>query len=304
VRSARRFGLTLGAACLASSLAAAHADQPPTPHDIWTAWSLDPLVLASLFLLVGTYGLGLVRMWRRAGLGHGVPGWRLACFVGSVLALGLALVWPLDALGESLFAAHMGQHMMLMLVAAPLLIIAAPLAPALHALPARWRSVAISPARSGWWQWSGPWLLTPVTATLLQLVALYAWHTPAAIAAALEDDVVHSTMHASLLGAALLFWWTIIRAGRFGYGWGILTLLITAKLSGLLGAVLAFGGVPLYQAYGDRTAPWGLSPLEDQQLAGTLMLSLGGVAYVLTAVVLAAAFLAAMERRHPSHDRL
>jgi putative membrane protein len=121
----------------------------------------------------------------------------------------------------------------------------------------------------------------PVTATLLQQVALYGWHTPAAI-------------------TALLFWWAIIRAGRVGYGWGILMLLITAKLSGLLGAIIAFATTPLYPAYADRPATWGLSLLEDQQLAGTLMLSLGGVAYVLTAVVLVAAFLAAMERRHPT----
>ena len=107
-------------------------------------------------------------------------------------------------------------------------------------------------------------------------------------------------MHASLLGTALLFWWAIIRAGRIGYGWGILMLLVTAKLSGLLGALIAFARVPLYPAYGERPAAWGLSLLEDQQLAGTLMLAVGGVTYVVSAVVLVAAFLAAMERRAPS----
>lgn len=292
--------LVLGTACLAPRLAAAHADQPLAPHDIWTAWSFDPFVLAGMLLLVGAYGLGLARMWRRAGLGRGVPGWRLGCFVGSVLALGLALVWPLDALADSLFAAHMGQHLVLMLVAPPLLIVAAPLAPALHALPPHWRTTALTPARFNWLRWFGRRLLRPGTATLLQLVALYAWHTPGAIAAALDNDVVHSAMHASLLGTALLFWWAIIRAGRIGYGWGILMLLISAKLSGLLGALIAFAPTPLYPAYGDRPAAWGLSLLEDQQLAGTLMLAIGGMAYVLTAVVLVAAFLAAMERRIPT----
>ena len=66
--------------------------------------------------LVGAYGLGLARMWRRAGVGHGIPGWRVACFAGSILALGLALIWPLDALGESLFAPRVGQHLLLMVV--------------------------------------------------------------------------------------------------------------------------------------------------------------------------------------------
>lgn len=285
---------------MAPRLAVAHAEQPPAPHDFWTAWTFDPVVLAGMLLLGGMYGVGLGRMWRRAGLGHGVPAWRLACFAGGMLALGLALIWPLDALGDSLFAAHMGQHLVLMLVVAPLLIVAAPLAPALHALPPRWRRVVLGPARADWSRRAGQWLVAPGAATVLQLLALYAWHTPVAIAVALEDDFVHFLMHASLLGSALLFWWAIIRAGRVGYGWGILMLLVTAKLSGLLGALIAFARVPLYPAYGERPAAWGLSLLEDQQLAGTLMLAVGGVTYVVSAVVLVAAFLAAMERRAPS----
>src|SRR5204863_3953089 len=90
---------------------------PPTPADIWGRWSFDPLVLIGLALGAWLYLRGVGRLWRRAGPGRGVRGWQVACWLGGLLAVGIALLSPVEALGEALFAGHMAQHLALILVA-------------------------------------------------------------------------------------------------------------------------------------------------------------------------------------------
>ncbi len=272
-----------------------HPAVAPQPGDLWGAWSWDPAVLAGIALAAGLYLRGLRALWRRAGAGHGARPWQTAAYAGGLVTLFVALVSPLDALGAALFSAHMVQHMLLILVAAPLLTLGAPLLPLLWALPRRSRR------RLGrWWLRSRVarplWrLLTlPAVVWTLHALALWLWHLPSLYQAALRVDGIHALEHLSFLGTALLFWWPVVqRQGRprLGYGAAVLYLFTMAVQGSLLGILLTFARAPWYPAYADTTAPWGLTPLEDQQLAGLVMWIPAGTIYLVAILALFAAWL-------------
>ncbi len=129
----------IGAAGLALTAwvgpALAHEGEPPAPHDLWTAWTAEPTILLSLVLAAWAYGRGGRALWRRAGRGRGVRTWHVAAFASGLVAIFIALVSPLDALSSALLSAHLAQHLLLMLVATPLLVLDAPLVPLLWAAP-------------------------------------------------------------------------------------------------------------------------------------------------------------------------
>ncbi|HET6579907.1 MAG TPA: cytochrome c oxidase assembly protein [Gemmatimonadales bacterium] len=271
------------------------------PHDLWRAWNPAPGVLAGLALAGGLYAAGVRRMWRAAGAGHGVARWRAACYAGGLAALALALVSPLDAFAEAVFWGHMVQHLVLILVAAPLLALGAPLVPLLwlldpaarRRLGAWWNRQKVIPALAAL-------LTTPLVAWGLHVLAIWAWHLPAAYQAALRDERVHALEHLSFLGTALLFWWVVLQpAGRrrMSYGMGLLYVVTAGMQGGLLGALLTFAGTPFYPAQSAGASAWGLTPLADQQLAGLIMWLPAGLVYVMVAGVLFVLWLRAEEAR-------
>lgn len=295
----RALASALVLAALLPAPAPAHAGRPLQPHDLWAAWSLDPLVLAALFAGGWLYARGVERMWRRAGAGRGVRRWQAGCFAAGWAALLLALVSPLHPLGEVLFSAHMAQHELLVAVAAPLLVLGRPLVPLLWAVPVPWRRAAgrwakTRSVRAGWRA-----LSAPLVAWLLHAAALWLWHLPAAYQAALRIPAVHAAQHAAFLGTGLLFWWALFhgRDGRMGYGAAVFYLFATAMHGGALGALLALSPTPWYPAYEGVTAAWGLTPLEDQQLAGLIMWIPGGLSYLVAGLALLAAWMRESERR-------
>lgn len=276
------------ATLLSPSVALAHPGLPPAPHDLATAWSWDPGVVLGLVLGAWVYGRGVRVLWRRAGVGRGVACWRAGAFAGGLLALFVALVSPLDALGTALLAAHMVQHMLLVLVAAPLLVLGLPQLGLLWALgePGRRRV-------GRWWRRSALrrlWrrLSQPALAWGLHAGAIWLWHLPDAYQAALANDAVHGVEHASFLGTALLFWWVALgrgSGGRLAPALGVLYLFAFTLQGGLLGALLTFAREPWYPAYAASTAAWDLTPLEDQQLAGLIMWIPSGLVYLAAALV-------------------
>jgi putative membrane protein len=283
------------------------ASAGPTPANVWTAWAWDPLVLLGLMLATAVYARGLRTYWRRVGAGEGVRPWQAAAYAGGLAAVVVALVSPLDALAEALFAAHMVQHLVLILVAAPLLVLGAPLVPALwsldrpqrHAIGRWWRRARR--VRAAWRALSQPGLVWALYAATLWL-----WHLPALYQAALASPPLHALEHATLLGSALLFWWTALhpgRPGRVGHGPAVLYVFTAGVQSGLLGVLLTFAPVPWYPAYAPGEAAWSLAPLEDQQLAGLLMWVPGGVAHLLVALALFVAWLSAAEREARRRER-
>jgi hypothetical protein len=118
----------------------AHMDSPVTPDNAWSSWNLDPLIVVPLFLLVVLYLSGLRRIWSRAGRNQGVSMRQAVAFLAGILTLLIALVSPLDPVSGALFSIHMVQHLLLVVIAAPLLVYSAPLAPVLVALPRPWRN--------------------------------------------------------------------------------------------------------------------------------------------------------------------
>jgi cytochrome c oxidase assembly factor CtaG len=185
----------------------------------------------------------------------------------------------------------------LILVAAPLLALSAPLLSLLWALPRSWcRRLAkvqrTPPARIGW-----RIVTNPLVVWVLHLGALVIWHMPSLYEAALHSEIVHALEHASFFGTALLFWRVVVDPSqRLSYGAGVLYVFATAIPGGVLAALITLARTPWYPSYSNTAAAWGLTPLEDQQLAGMLMWMPASVIYVLAALALFAAWLRHIER--------
>ena len=227
------------------------------------------MIAAFLIVLAAFYTTGTLRLWRRAGAGRGIRYWQVASFAAGWGTLVVALASPLDEWSETLFAAHMVQHELLMVVAAPLIAFASPLtAMAWTISHTRLRAaVVLKPvARSAWTLQAG-------VACALHAVALWIWHVPPLYDAALAHESVHAIQHMSFFGTGVLFWWLLAHGGygRAGYGAAVLYLFATALHSGFLGAVLTLSPRIWYAPYADTTSIWQLSALEDQQIAGLIM---------------------------------
>jgi putative membrane protein len=256
-------------------------------------------VVLCLGLSAWLYLRGIRLLWRTAGPARGIHVWEAGAFAAGWLALALALLSPLHRLGSVLFSAHMAQHELLMVVAAPLLVLGRPIVPFLWALPISWRRTlgawaTASPVRSAW-----TFLTLPLVAWILHAAAIWLWHAPALYQATLDSDLVHTLQHASFLGTALLFWWAVLRRheGRVGRPAAALYLFTTSVHTSLLGALLAFSTTLWYPLYRSSTAGWGLTPLEDQQLAGLIMWVPAGLAYVIATLCITASWLGDTERR-------
>jgi putative membrane protein len=262
-----------------------------TPQTIGQAWTFEPAVVIALAVSGAAYAVGTAALWRRAGHGHGVRPLQLACFAAGWTVLALALISPLHQLGESLFYAHMIQHELLMVVAAPLLVLGRPLVPMLWATSIAWRRrlgrVAQSAAVARVWQW----VQRPLVAWLIQAVVIWGWHAPRLYDASVRHEWVHAVQHSSFMAAALLFWWSVIEGSphRAARGKAVVSVVTTAGHTGALGALLTFAPVPLYAVY-QATTPWGVTPLEDQQLAGLIMWIPSGISYLVAALLLTAAW--------------
>jgi putative membrane protein len=263
-----------GLAALAPALACAHAGELLEPHDLWSAWQFTPGVVIPLALTALLYVRG-------ARLSRGISSCRAALFWSGWIVLTLSLVSPLHSLGEVLFSAHMVQHELLILAAAPLLVLSRPLVPLLWGLPFEWRRTA--------GRWSKVWavertwrgLTAPSAAWLLHAVALWAWHAPGMFQATLTSEWAHTAQHLSFLGTALLFWWSLFYThGRLSYGASFLYVFTTSVHTSILGALLTFAPSLWYPAYGERTAAWGISPLADQQIGGLVMWIPAGIVYL------------------------
>jgi putative membrane protein len=263
------------------------------PHDLWTAWSFEPAVVICLGLSAWLYLRGVRSLWRSAGSGHGIQRREAAIFAAGWIMLLLALLSPLHQLGGVLFSAHMAQHELLIAVAAPLLVLGRPLVPFVWALPMKWRRTvgdwaAVVPVRVTW-----ELLTLPLVAWTLHAIAIWVWHAPALFQATLNSEAVHTLQHVSFLGTALLFWWALLRGreGRLGRPAAVLYLFTTSVHTTLLGALLAFSSTLWYPLYASSTAAWGLTPLEDQQLAGLIMWVPAGLAYLIATLAITASWL-------------
>lgn len=267
-------------------------------------WTLDPWVWIPMAVFGALYlrGMLLLRAKRHPGerpIRTIQP--QLVSFAGGMSASFLALIWPLDALGERSFAAHMAQHMVLIAVAAPLFALSRPTLPLLRALPGSWRKMNAGLAGL---HKTMHILLRPPIAFAIHGAVIWLWHAPLLFAWALRWQWVHVIEHLTFLGSALLFWHSLQRSGRTdgqGYGAAALWMLATLIHTGLLGALITFSPRLLYPVYlnaddGQQAA------LEDQQLAGLLMWIPAGLCYLTGGMAYAAAWLHGAERCDRQRD--
>lgn len=270
------------------------------PGHVGGAWTWDPPVLAGLAVVSVLYGRGVARIWNRAGVARGVTVDNVCCFAGGLVATAVALISPIDRLGETLFSAHMVQHLILMLVAAPLFAAGSPLLPTLLALGPRVQAFARRVERSHLGSAVARALQTPAVVFVLSTVALWAWHLPGPYQAALEDPWLHAFEHLSFVGTAMLFWRLILTpAGRkvINDGAAVLFVFVSGMPAAALGALLTFATVRLYPVHQEGVRLWHTTLLHDQQVAGLIMWVPAGVIYIGTAAVLFLRWLSAEEAR-------
>src|SRR6266480_1678553 len=262
-------------------------------------WVFDPISLACLLASGALYVAGVSRLWARAGRDRGVRSWQLGAFAAGWIALVVALLSPIAAISDILFSVHMTQHEILILVAAPLLVLGRPIVPFLWALSPRWRLRLGTWSRNHYWRAAWKALTGPLVVWLLHGLALWIWHLPALYQAALGSAAIHAIEHTCFLMTACLFWWSLIhgRYGRVGYGVAVVFVFATAVHSEALGALLTFAPRVWYPVYAMRSSAAGLDALEDQQLAGLIMWMPFGVVLLLLGLGLFAAWLGAAERR-------
>lgn len=176
----------------------------------------------------------------------------VALFIGLMLAL---YVSPFCALSSALFSARVVHHVVLAAVAAPIL---------------AWPLKHLVKGRGGLAFW-----------TVAQALVFWSWHAPPAYAAALGSDAIYWAMQVTLLGSAVAFWIAVLRATPVA---AVAALLVSTVQMGLLGAILTFAGRAMYAPHYLTTGAWGLSPLEDQQLAGLVMWAPAAALYIVAAL--------------------
>ncbi len=249
-------------------------------------WNFEPWLAALLVASALLYARGVASLWRKAGTGRAIRVADAARFALGWLALAGALLSPLDTLAARSFGIHMVQHELMMVVAAPLLVLARPLEAWAWALPAGARGAVAALARTRLLRRLWGWLTEPAGAWCFHALALWLWHLPALFAAALVDPRLHVLQHVFFFAAALAFWWSVLGGrARAPGALPIASLLTTMLHTGALGALLTFAPAPLYSSALQHPA-LGLTALEDQQLGGLVMWVPGGLAYLVAALAL------------------
>jgi cytochrome c oxidase assembly factor CtaG/ferredoxin len=252
----------------------------PTLEACLRSWTYNPWLIGALLITASIYLRGWLVLRRRWDGGH------LAAFYGGLAMIYLALASPLEPFSALLLQVHMLQHLLLTMVAPPLLWLGAPLLPLLRGLP---RPIRVF--------WAGPFLawdalrrlvvrLThPLTAIILFVAATWLWHAPPIYDLALRSDDWHYLQHVCFFGAGLLFWYPVVRPYPARPRWSLwllLPVLLLADLSNTaLSALLTFSDRLLYPYYGEVPRLGGLAALDDQATAGVIMWVPGSLAFLL-----------------------
>lgn len=240
---------------------------------LFAQWQWEPWLLACIAAAAAPYAAGMLRMGARRAqiLGR----WRASSFLGGLLVLFLALMSPLDTVADDLFSAHMLQHMLLLLVIPPMLVYGRPVITWLWAFDVGSRRAVVSGWKRAKLQAVFDFLMRPLCVWLLLSAALCYWHLPGPYDAAVRHEWLHDLEHLSFLAFSLAFWTIMIepygRRRALGYGATIVFVVSSGFVMSLIGAILTFATTPLYAVHLHTTQAYGLTPLQDQQLAGIIM---------------------------------
>jgi len=247
------------------------------PEVAWLDWLNALLGLSLIAWLIG-YG----RAARKP------PAWRAGLFLVGWLLLALSMRGPIDHWAHLSLAGHMVQHMVLIVMAPPLLLLARPMPQFMLALPTGARR-RVGPILARVYTGTGS---TPVTSFLVHGLVIWLWHLPLPYQVVLEHRLLHDLVHCLFFATGLWFWWSLIAPGRLGQGsFGTASVLavLTMMHTGMLGALMTFAPQLLYPEHPAGFA--GFDQLSDQQLAGLLMWVPGGLIYIAAALALAGLWL-------------
>lgn len=259
----------------------AHGDSAPEPTfpGVLFMWSFDPLALGGIAVATLAWWWA-VRRVNAAHPSNPHPAYRSWLFGSGLAAIGVALLSPIEAYEGQLFSVHMVQHMILELVAAPLLLAGAPITLALRASTPRVRRWLLAILQSR----IVHVISFPVIAWFLFAAVNWGWHFSTLYDQALENVPLHYFQHATFLVAALLFWWPIIGADpspwRMPHPVRLLYLFLAMPQNSFLGVALMSSPTVLYPHYVTNARSWGMSPLEDQQLGGVIMWAVGDIGFI------------------------
>jgi len=271
----------------------------PVARAALTSWSWRPEVIIPLVLLGTLFLVGWRRLRARGrNVGRHSLGatWRPVSYIAGLLVIALALLSPFDTLVQQLFFTHMIQHLLLIMIAPPLLLLPNPMPFLLWGLPDRLRLSAGSIINSLVHKQSPAgralrWLTRPVIIWFIFVVTVIGWHDPSLYNAALRSEWVHDLEHLTMFGAGMLFWWTVTGAGpRLNKNMSRLAkiafILAVIPPNMALGIVLAFSQQPIYAFYSDMPRLWGISALDDQRISGVIMWIPGNMMYFLAALAI------------------
>jgi putative membrane protein len=287
------FWLLAGASTV---LAHGIAPDPRNGLDLLLAWQLEAHVLLPLLgaALLYRWAVGVVR---RAHPDNPVPRYRVVAWYLGLFVLLVALASPIATYDTTLFAAHMVQHLLMVMVAAPLLAIGAPITLLLRVASPEARQRYILPILHSR---VVRVLAFPVIAWVLFAAVMWASHFSSLFDAALDNGFIHLFEHALYLGAALLFWWPVVGADpspwRLPHPARVAYLFLGMPQSSFLGLAIFSAPEPLYTHYVTLQRSWGPTPITDQQWAGGLMWAGGDAAFLIAMIVALWIWLRAEER--------
>jgi cytochrome c oxidase assembly factor CtaG len=248
------------------------------------SWQVPYGVTAALLVTALVYVRGWAILRRQMPERFGAA--QLVAFAAGLLAVFVALASPLDAFATLLLQVHMAQHILLTMVAPPLLWLGAPATPLLRGLPQRVAKTALGPFLA--WpplQRAAHWLAHPLVAWTTYTVTVIGWHFPGPYQLALRSPGWHQTEHLAFLAVGLLFWWPVIQPWPSRPVWPrwmmIPYLLLGDAQNTILSAFFAFSDRVIYPAYAAAPRLWDIAPLDDQATAGALMWVVGAVIFLL-----------------------
>jgi putative membrane protein len=260
----------------------------PAIHSEFAPWSISYPVTFALFLAACGYFRGWLRL-RSTGPNLVSP-WQVAAFMSGMFALWIALGSPLRALHHELLSIHMVEHVLLMAVAPPLILLGAPLRSFVQGLPQQFVRDALA-AFLCWFsaQRLGRVLGHPIFCWLAAVIALIGWHVPAAFELAIRSNLWHEFEYACFFGTGLLFWWPVIQpwpsVARSPQWSTVLYLFFATFPCDMLSAFLTFCDRVVYPCYLFENRHSVISPLQDQEYAGALMWISVTFVYLVPAVV-------------------
>jgi cytochrome c oxidase assembly factor CtaG len=291
-------GLAAWLAAAATALAHGGLGLPePSAWSFLVDWSFEPLLQFPLLLSAVLYLEGVRRVAERHPMSP-VPRRRVIAFLAGLFAIEVALQSGIEAYDTTLFSVHMVQHVLLTLVAAPLLVLGAPITLLLRVISHEQRRRYVLPILHG----RIVRLLThPVVAWLVFSAVMWGTHFSPLFDASLEDPLVHDLEHLLYLASALLFWWPAIGSDpapwRMAHPARILYLFLQMPQNTFLALAIFSAGAPLYPHYATVARAWGPSVLADQQGAGAIMWVAGDLVFLAAMLGVVLAWMHDEERR-------